>query len=88
MRIASLETLHADAGWRSFDFVNPDMVPWQDELVTVTPRIDAGHLALPTGPGWAPRWTRRPSARTRRAPADRRRRRRFSRGSRRRRAPR
>ena len=32
--------------------IDPDMVPWQDELVTVKPRIDAGHLTLPTGPGW------------------------------------
>jgi L-alanine-DL-glutamate epimerase-like enolase superfamily enzyme len=32
--------------------IDPDMVPWQDELVTVTPRIEAGHLVLPTGPGW------------------------------------
>jgi len=28
------------------------MVPWQDELVTVKPRIEQGHLLLPTGPGW------------------------------------
>jgi L-alanine-DL-glutamate epimerase-like enolase superfamily enzyme len=32
--------------------IDPDMVPWQDELVTVTPRIEDGHLVLPTGPGW------------------------------------
>ncbi len=32
--------------------IDPDTVPWQDELVTRTPRIDAGHLLLPTGPGW------------------------------------
>ncbi|HUP36504.1 MAG TPA: mandelate racemase/muconate lactonizing enzyme family protein [Candidatus Limnocylindria bacterium] len=31
---------------------DPDMVPWQDDLVTVTPRIEHGHLLLPTGPGW------------------------------------
>jgi len=31
---------------------DPDMVPWQDDLVTVTPRIEDGHLILPTGPGW------------------------------------
>jgi L-alanine-DL-glutamate epimerase-like enolase superfamily enzyme len=31
---------------------DPETVPWQDELVTVKPRIDAGHLTLPTGPGW------------------------------------
>jgi L-alanine-DL-glutamate epimerase-like enolase superfamily enzyme len=27
-------------------------VPWKDDLVTVPPRIEAGHLLLPTGPGW------------------------------------
>jgi galactonate dehydratase len=27
-------------------------VPWQDELVTRPPRIEAGHLILPTSPGW------------------------------------
>jgi L-alanine-DL-glutamate epimerase-like enolase superfamily enzyme len=32
--------------------IDPDMVPWQDELVTVKPGIEGGHLALPTGPGW------------------------------------
>ena len=32
--------------------IDPETVPWQDELVTVKPRIEAGHLALPTGPGW------------------------------------
>ena len=28
------------------------VAPWQDELVTRAPRIEAGHLLLPTGPGW------------------------------------
>ena len=31
---------------------DPDTVPWQDDLVTVKPRIENGHLLLPTGPGW------------------------------------
>src|SRR6267142_2800943 len=31
---------------------DPDMVPWQDDLVTVKPQIKDGHLLLPTGPGW------------------------------------
>lgn len=26
--------------------------PGYDELVTVQPRIEAGHLLLPDGPGW------------------------------------
>ena len=31
---------------------DPDMVPWQDDLITVVPDIRDGHLHLPTGPGW------------------------------------
>ena len=33
--------------------IDPDMVPWQGDLVTVKPDIADGHLRLPTGPGWA-----------------------------------
>lgn len=32
--------------------IDPDMVPWQDELVTVQPSISNGYLELPSGPGW------------------------------------
>jgi L-alanine-DL-glutamate epimerase-like enolase superfamily enzyme len=32
--------------------IDPDVVPWYDELVTVKPVIEHGHLRLPTGPGW------------------------------------
>jgi galactonate dehydratase len=32
--------------------IDPDMVPWQDDLVTVKPVIKNGYLELPTGPGW------------------------------------
>jgi L-alanine-DL-glutamate epimerase-like enolase superfamily enzyme len=31
--------------------IDPDTVPWYDELVTVKPDIRDGHLSLPTGPG-------------------------------------
>jgi L-alanine-DL-glutamate epimerase-like enolase superfamily enzyme len=31
---------------------DPETVAWQDDLVTRLPRIEAGHLLLPTGPGW------------------------------------
>jgi galactonate dehydratase len=31
---------------------DPDMVPWQDELVTVKPEVVAGELTVPAGPGW------------------------------------
>jgi galactonate dehydratase len=27
-------------------------VPWYDDLVTVRPAIEDGHLLLPDGPGW------------------------------------
>src|SRR5512145_1831908 len=32
--------------------IDPDVVPWYDELVTVKPVLEDGHLRLPTGPGW------------------------------------
>lgn len=32
--------------------IDPDTVPWYDELVTVKPAIEDGHLRLPAGPGW------------------------------------
>ena len=32
--------------------IDPDVVPWYDELVTVTPVLEHGFLRLPTGPGW------------------------------------
>jgi len=32
--------------------IDVDAVPWIDELYTVAPTIQDGHLILPTGPGW------------------------------------
>jgi len=32
--------------------IDPDVVPWHDELFTVKPAIKDGYLMLPTGPGW------------------------------------
>jgi L-alanine-DL-glutamate epimerase-like enolase superfamily enzyme len=32
--------------------IDPDVVPWYHDLVTVTPTIRDGYLELPTGPGW------------------------------------
>jgi galactonate dehydratase len=32
--------------------IDPDTVPWYDELVTNKPRIENGYLVLPDGPGW------------------------------------
>jgi L-alanine-DL-glutamate epimerase-like enolase superfamily enzyme len=120
MKITKVKSLHADAGWRNFDFlyrsfferpsvdvavidapcngageslkiaamadtheinvaphnfyghlatmmnahrsavapnlrimeIDPDTVPWHDDLVTVTPEVKDGHLLVPAGPGW------------------------------------
>jgi hypothetical protein len=32
--------------------IDPDTVPWYDELVTIKPTIENGYLVLPAGPGW------------------------------------
>lgn len=32
--------------------IDIDDVSWKDDLVTVAPRIEAGHLIVPDGPGW------------------------------------
>ncbi len=32
--------------------IDPDVVPWQDELFTVKPTIKDGCMLLPEGPGW------------------------------------
>jgi L-alanine-DL-glutamate epimerase-like enolase superfamily enzyme len=32
--------------------IDPDTVPWYDELVTKMPVVENGHLLLPSGPGW------------------------------------
>lgn len=32
--------------------IDCDFVPWHDDLFTVQPQIEDGHLLLPAGPGW------------------------------------
>jgi galactonate dehydratase len=32
--------------------IDVDDVPWRDDLVTEPPRIEAGHLLMPSKPGW------------------------------------
>jgi L-alanine-DL-glutamate epimerase-like enolase superfamily enzyme len=32
--------------------IDVDDVPWREELTTAVPRVDAGKLAIPSGPGW------------------------------------
>jgi L-alanine-DL-glutamate epimerase-like enolase superfamily enzyme len=29
-----------------------DDVPWKDDLFTTKPTFEAGHMLVPTGPGW------------------------------------
>ncbi|NCV23321.1 MAG: mandelate racemase/muconate lactonizing enzyme family protein, partial [Chloroflexi bacterium] len=52
--LATMQSAHFAAvtpNLRIMEF-DPDMVPWQDDLVTVVPDIRDGHMYLPTGPGW------------------------------------
>jgi len=41
-------------GWSEYNImeIDPDTVPWYDDLVTVKPVIKDGYLYVPTGPGW------------------------------------
>jgi L-alanine-DL-glutamate epimerase-like enolase superfamily enzyme len=32
--------------------IDVDDVPWKDDLVDAPPRVEAGHLVIPTRPGW------------------------------------
>ena len=48
--------------------IDPDVVPWQDDLVTVKPEIKDGYLTSPAAPAGARRSTRPRCARTRRGP--------------------
>ena len=59
--IDSIESLHADGGWRTFDFLKitagNGLAGWSEYNesfggVGVTAAIEDGLLTLPTGPGW------------------------------------
>ena len=52
--LASMMSAHFCAVAPNFRImeVDPDTVPWYDDRVTVTPRIENGYLYLPSGPGW------------------------------------
>lgn len=52
--ISTLMSAHFCAAVPNFRIMEIDIddVPWKDELVTVPPVIEQGHLVLPTGPGW------------------------------------
>lgn len=52
--IGSLMSAHLCAAIPNFRVMEIDIedVPWKDDLVTVVPTIEDGHLLLPTGIGW------------------------------------
>ena len=52
--LSTLHSAHLCAALPNFRIMEIDVddVPWKDELVTPVPRIEDGHLVLPTGAGW------------------------------------
>ena len=52
--MSTLMSAHFCASVPNFRIMEIDIddVPWKDDLVTVPPTIEDGHLILPTGPGW------------------------------------
>ena len=52
--LSTLMSAHFCAALPNFRIMEIDIddVPWKDDLVTQPPRIEDGHLVLPTGPGW------------------------------------
>ncbi|MFV0297059.1 MAG: mandelate racemase/muconate lactonizing enzyme family protein [Hyphomicrobiaceae bacterium] len=52
--MSTLMSAHFCAAIPNFRIMEIDIddVPWKDDLVTVPPVIENGHLVLPTGPGW------------------------------------
>jgi len=52
--LCTMHSAHMCAAIPNFRIMEIDVddVPWKNDLVTVPPRIEDGHLILPTGPGW------------------------------------
>ena len=52
--LSTLMSAHFCAAVPNFRIMEIDIddVPWKDDLVTEPPRIEDGHLCLPTAPGW------------------------------------
>jgi galactonate dehydratase len=52
--LATMMSAHFSAVVPNFRImeIDPDRVPWYDELVTVQPRVEDGHLLLSDRPGW------------------------------------
>jgi galactonate dehydratase len=66
--LGSLISAHMCAVAPNFKVMEIDIddVTWKDDIITVLPVIEDGHLLLPTGPGWAPKSTKNSSAPTHR----------------------
>jgi galactonate dehydratase len=52
--LATMMNAHFCAALPNFRImeIDPDRVPWYDDLVTATPVIEDGHLLLSDAPGW------------------------------------
>ena len=52
--MSTLMSAHFCAAIPNFRIMEIDIddVPWKDDLVTEPPRIENGHLIMPTKPGW------------------------------------
>jgi len=52
--MSTLMSAHFCAATPNFRIMEIDIddVPWKDDLVTEPPRIENGHLIMPTKPGW------------------------------------
>jgi galactonate dehydratase len=52
--MSTLMSAHFCAAIPNFRIMEIDIddVPWKDDLVTEPPRIENGHLIVPTKPGW------------------------------------
>jgi L-alanine-DL-glutamate epimerase-like enolase superfamily enzyme len=52
--LATMMSAHFSAVVPNFRImeIDPDRVPWYDDLVTVQPRVEDGQLLLSEGPGW------------------------------------
>jgi L-alanine-DL-glutamate epimerase-like enolase superfamily enzyme len=52
--LATMMSAHFSAVVPNFRImeIDPDRVPWYDDLVTVQPRVENGQLLLSDGPGW------------------------------------
>ena len=52
--LSTIMSAHLCAALPNFRIMEIDVddVPWKDDIVTIVPEIEDGHLKLPQGPGW------------------------------------